>query len=220
MKERNKFIISGTIVGITSTTKKTIVNIATMSHDRQDNTTFLLVRFSRKVDVCGYNVRDNVVIEGYFSKGLLYGTDITYLPRPLDKYKEELAEDLSFKSTYITDRKNEILVSGIATNIQKVNNTPFTYVTIKCQEENIRVTFVGSVKNIEVGSEIAVLAYLQSYEAVKTKYTFVSLNAIDYQTFGKVEVEAEHVNDIDFVEDDTEEVTPAANVTIPNPFDL
>ena len=218
MKEQNKFTISGTIVGITSTTKKTIVNIATMSHDRQNDTTFLLIRFPRKVDVCGYNVKDNVIIEGFFSKGLLYGTEITYLPRPLDKYKKELEEDLSFKSTYITDRKNEILISGVVTNIQKVNNTPFTYVTVKYQEENIRVTFVGSVKNIEIGNEIAILAYLQSYESAKTKYSFVSLNAIDYQTFGMVEIEDNSNKENE--ENNEDEKTSISSIAIPNPFEL
>ena len=213
MNKLNKFIISGTIVGITSTTRKTILNVATMSHDRKDDTTFLLIRFERTVDVCGYNVKDNVTIEGYFSKGLLYGTEISYLPRPLDKYKELIGEDISYKSTYIQNRKNEILVSGIAKEVKQVEGTPFSYVTIKVdKEDTIRVSFVGKPKDIEFGSEVVILGYLQSYESQKNGYTFVSLNAIDYQVFGKIELKEEPKEII--------EKTEEPETVIPNPFDL
>lgn len=232
MKELNKFTIYGTIVGITSTTKRTMLNIVTMSYDRKDENTFLLVRFDRKVDVCGYNVRDKVIINGEFSRGILQGTSISYLPRPLDNYKDEIDKDLSYKPTFITNRKNEIVVSGVITNIQKVESTPFTYVNIKCKDNNVKVTFTGNVNDLEIGREIAVVGYLNAYETVKNKYSIVAINVIDYQLFDMTDYKPDPEADIkpseatndDEGEVDARTVDNALNEAsdedeyIPNPF--
>ena len=232
MKELNKFTIYGTIVGITSTTKRTVLNVVTMSYDRKEENTFLLVRFDRKVDVCGYNVRDKVIINGEFSRGILQGTSISYLPRPLDSYKGELNEDLSYKSTFITSRKNEIVISGVITNVRKVDGTPFTYVNIKNNDNTVKVTITGNAKDLEVGREIAAVGYLQAYETVKNKYSIVAINVIDYQLFDmtdyKPDPEADNkvsealyddANKIDKVDEkNVLEESSEGEDSIPNPF--